>query len=67
MTDKRPKELGPVLWLALGAAVLTVVLRVAGLGVVAFCTLVLAVYWAVLGFIRLRLIHQYVQKRHGQS
>lgn len=63
MSDERPKELGPVLWFALGAAVLTLVLRVSGLGVIAFATAVLALYWGITGFVRLRRIHQWVRQR----
>lgn len=61
--ESRPREVGPVFWFALAAAVLTVVLRVSGVGVLAFVTLVLALYWAVVGVIRLRRIHEYVQAR----
>lgn len=67
MTDTRPRELGPVLWFALGAAVLTLVLALAGGGPLAFVTLCLTVMWSVIGFARLRRIHRYVQSRTARD
>lgn len=65
MTNSRPQELGPVLWFALGAFVLALVFVFTPVPTVGFVLMVLAIYWAAVGFIRLRRIHRYVQQRNS--